>query len=216
MIKPSVDHAAGHAAVIELVDSSGLPLEIGAASAPLDPVCLLFLLRQILLPEEAVVVNLQVAVESDVLAVAGQCQWIDLRDGRVVIQEDVGQRREDGPQAEKCSTRNTGLRDDLPGPMLGEPAADRERLPPDLLRVARSELLDVDAALLGEDRHRGLAQGVVGNGHEELLGHVGLLLHQESRRQVATDSGGEELLCLRPGFFLGRDLDDAPGLPATS
>jgi hypothetical protein len=146
--------------VIELVDSSGLPLEGSAGSASLDPTRLLFLLRQVPVPEEAVVVDLEVAVEGDVSAVACQRQRIDLRNGRVVVEEDVGQRREDGTGGEEALPQGCRRpRYDLRARYSGSRPRDKNGSPsPPFSGSTRGERSSMSMPPLpGEDRHRILA-----------------------------------------------------------
>ncbi|VXB31501.1 Predicted hydrolase or acyltransferase (Modular protein) (fragment) [Curtobacterium sp. 8I-2] len=169
-----------------------------------------------LVAEVGVLVERDLAVECQDLAVAGADQGVDLDEGRVLALVDVVELDEDVGDGVLQLRWEVRLRGDLERRGLVDAGQRVDLDPGECLGLLDGELLDLHAALDAGEREVGAVGPVEQHGEVELLGDVGTLGDHDPLDGVALDVEAEDGLRVFEGLVRGlRDLD-AAGLAATA
>jgi hypothetical protein len=210
-------HVAGDAAVVGRVDLRALDLErrrrtrlarLVLADAELGDDLRVLVAR--------VAFEVDVAVEHEDAAVLRLADRVDLGERQVVALEDVDEHLHDRRELAEVFAGDAGRGDGLLRLVGLEGQQVRDVRPRDVLGVLLGDLLDVDAAHVGEDDDGALPSTVPRDGGKELLLDRRLLLDEHAARLVAVDLELQD----RVGRGLGllrcvRELD-AAGLHASA
>jgi len=210
-------HVAGHAAVVDRVDPLALDLERrGLARLACLVLADAELLEQLLLAATRLVLHLHVRVECNEAAIGQLDQRVDLGQRHVVLHEQPREPGEERRQAVQPRAGDADGGDDLLRLEVGLGEQRRDVPAPDVVGVLLGHLLDVDAADVGEDEGRELANAVPDHAGVVLLLDLGLRADQQSARHVAVDLEFQDLARLALGL-LGRVGEaDAAGLHAAA
>ena len=197
-------HAAGHAAVVHLVDLRRPPLEGASAGGPGG--------RPGRCPAPPTARRWRATASSSISrwqsratqrAVGQSGEGVDLRQGQVVRQEEL----RPGGEARRPATPVRRRRRPAPPRPRGRrtrtagSSAEKGRRD-DVLRLPRRHLLDVDAAAVGDDGQRSLGQSIVGHAQVVLPRDVDPGLHQEALRLPAGHLQPQDRLGRRPRLVL--------------
>ena len=143
---------------------------------------------------DGLVLHLHVGVEGDEGAVGEAGQGIDLGEGHVVVALQLGEAGEDGGgPGELAAGEAAGGGDHLLGAEVGDGVEVGEVPAADVVGVLLGDLLDVDAAHVGEEHHRALGAAVPEDRGVVLLLDLGLRVDQDADRHVAVDLELEDL-----------------------
>jgi hypothetical protein len=209
---------AGHAAVVHPVD--GLAGDLERRRLPRLAGLLLAdaeLGEQLCLTGAGLVLHVHVGVDRDEGPVLELRERVDLREGHVPLDEELGQPGEDRGGAGERLARHAGGGDHLLGLVVRERVDVREVPAADAVGMGLGDLLDVDPAHVGEEHHGLLARPVPDDAGVVLLldRHPGV--HQDAARHVPVDLQGEDVprvglgLIGRVGELDAARLHPAPG-----
>jgi hypothetical protein len=130
-----------------------------------------------------------------------QPEGVDLGQRHVVLQEQASQPGEDRGQTVEHAAGHPDRGDQLLGLPVREGSAGAEVRSGDMVGVLGGDLLDVDAAHVGEQHHRPLVRSVPHHPGVVLVRDVRARVHQHAAGHVAVDLELEHL-----GGVLGRLL----------
>ena len=116
--------------------------------------------EQRFLSRARLVLHVHVGVERDERAVLEFAQRIDLRQRHVVLKEQAREAGQDRCQAVERRAGHAQRGDYLLGLPVRERPRRRKVAARDVVRMLLGDLLDVDAAHVGEQHHRPLAQAI--------------------------------------------------------
>ncbi len=173
--------------------------------------------QDILLPEECVVIHLDLRVQRDQRLPAGDHQRIDLEQGTVGLDEEPVEVRDQRGERSGKGSGETETAGDLPALTGPDPGERIDQHPDDLLGVSGRDLLDVHSPGPAGDDHDLGGGAVRKDGEIQLLGDIQALLHQDlpDRFSLRSRLGGDQRpaqngLCGAPHLVKGpRDPDPA-------
>ena len=151
-------------------------------------------------------------VEGDEAAVLEPRERVDLGERHVVVAEELGEAREHRGRAGQLAAGDPGRGDDLLRVEVGDRQQVGEVAAADVVGVLLGDLLDVDAAHVGEEHHRLLAGPVPDDAGVVLLRDLGLRVDEDAARHVAVDLELEDLGGVRLGLLGGVGELDPAGL----